>query len=93
MRQKFKRFSSVRVCDDMPPQMAHFDSGFDAIVDGTYSQICGGNDIDSYALFKVEGGEVVNRISWYREMQLTAADVQDRDRAEEMVEVYNLGKV
>ena len=73
----------------MPPSMAHFAAGFEGIVDGTYSQIHGGRDIDSYAVWVIADGKIVNRISWYREHQLTALPVQDREKAEQMVEDYN----
>ena len=91
MKQKFRKLSFVRVCDEMPTGMKHFESGFDAIVDGTYSQICGGDDINSYSLYQLKNGEVVNCISWYRENQLTALEENDRDKAEELIEAYNLG--
>ena len=72
----------------MPPMMSHFDSGFEAIIDGTYSQIYGGDNIDSYSLFKIENGKIVNHISWYKENQLSLLEVQDRDKAEDMIEEY-----
>ena len=68
--------------------MSHFDSGFDAIVDGTYSQEYGGTNIENYSLFKIENGVIVNCISWYKESQLTLLEIQDRDKAEEMIENY-----
>lgn len=90
MKQKFRKLSFVSVCKNMPPEMVHFDSNFTAIIDGTYSQIYGGTDIDSYSLYKIEEGKVVNRISWYRESQLTLLEDQDKDKAEDMIEEYNL---
>jgi hypothetical protein len=69
--------------------MKHFPSDFIGIVAGTYSQLYSGTNIQSYALWKVEDGKVVNRISWYDEDQLTLCDEQDRVKAEEMVEAYN----
>jgi hypothetical protein len=90
MKQKFKKLTFVKVADEMPPYMSHFDKGFIGIVDGTYSQIYTGNDIYSYALFKIENEKIVNRISWYNEELLTELPEQDRERAEEMIEAYHL---
>ncbi len=90
MKQKFRKLTFVRVAETMPPQMAHFPKGFDAIVDGTYSQIYGGLNILEYSLFQIENGKVVNRIGWCWEDQLTELPEQDRERAEEMIEEYRL---
>jgi hypothetical protein len=89
MKQKFGKLSFVKVCDDMPECMRHFESGFDAIVCGTYSQIYGGTDIKSYSLYMIRDGIIVNRTSWYREPQLTLLENQDKDKAEQMIEDYN----
>jgi hypothetical protein len=88
MKQKFKAFSFVRVCDEMPQHMVHFDKGFDAVVRGTYSQIYGGKDIDSYSLFKIRNGKIIATISWYDEDQLTQID--NAGDPQEMVEDYHL---
>ena len=90
MKQKFGKLWFVSVCDEMPPHMSHFESGFDAIVCGTYSQIYGGDDIDSYSLYVIRDKKIVNCISWYKENQLTLLDRHSRDLAEEMIEEYNL---
>ena len=89
MRQKFRKLTFVKVDSKMPPEMAHFDSGFVGIINGTYSQIYGGTNINSYSLYKIEGGKITNTISWYRENQLTELPEQDRKKAEEMIEAYN----
>jgi hypothetical protein len=88
MKQKFRKLSFVKVCDEMPPMMRHFESGFEAIVAGTYSQIYGGGDTDSYSLFQIENGKIVDCISWYEENQLTLSENQDRDKAEDMIKEY-----
>jgi len=76
----------------MPDCMSHFDSDFDAIVEGTYSQLYGGNDIKQYSLYKLsaDGKKIVNNISWYYESQLTELPDQNRELMEEMVELYNM---
>ena len=89
MKQKFSKLSFVHVCEEMPPYMSHFEKGFDAIVEGTYSQLYGGKDIKSYSLYQIEEGRIVDHISWYEENQLTLLPEQDRDKAESMIEEYN----
>ena len=88
MKQKFRKLSFVHVCKEMPPWMSHFPSDFDAIVNGTYSQIYSGEDIDSYSLFELEDGIIVNSHAWYHEEQLTLLKDQDRDKAEELIENF-----
>lgn len=73
----------------MPEEMQFFDSDFDAIVEGTYSQLYGGTNINSYSLYQIEDGDIVDNISWYYEKQLTLLPNQDRDKAEEMTEKFN----
>lgn len=90
MKQKFKKLSFVHVSSEMPSYMFHYPKDFDAIVDGTYSQIYGGLDIKSYALYRIKDSKVINKISWYEENQLTLLPEQDRDKAEKMIEEYNL---
>lgn len=89
MKQKFRKLTFVHVSDTKEPGMQHFDYNFDAIVEGTYSQEYGGTDIDSYSLFVLKGGKIVNAVAWYKEAQLTALPDQDRDRAEELIEAYH----
>jgi len=90
MEQKFRKLTFVKVADEMPDMMAHFPAGFIGIVDGTYSQIYSGDDVKSYALYQIEDGKIINRVSWYKEHQLTELPSQDREKAEEMIEEYNL---
>jgi len=74
-KQKFKRGAKIRVCKEMPPNMSHFDSDFEAIVEYTYNQKYGGGDIDSYSLIMLdENGDPINSIAWYEENQLTLID-------------------
>lgn len=89
MKQKFRKLSFVKVADKMPPHMSHFECGFIGIVDGTYSQMFGGDNIDSYCLYVVEDDEIVDQIAWYKEYQLELFDEQDSLKAEEMIEEYN----
>ena len=91
-RQKFRRLSFVHVQREMPSSMAHFDSDFDAIVEGTYSQLYGGRNIDSYSLYRLEGNKIVDNLSWYHEDQLTLLPEQDAEKAERMIEEYNFGR-
>lgn len=92
MKQKFGKLKFVHVTKDMPPYMAHFDSDFDAIVEGTYSQIYGGKDTQSYCLHKINNNKVVKTISWYKEDQLEFTPMQDMEKAEQMIEDYHLSR-
>ena len=89
MKQKFSKFSFVHVCKKMPKEMSHFESDFDAIVEGTYSQLYGGKDINSYSLYMLEKGKIIDNIAWYYEKQLTLLSEQNKDKAEQMIEDYN----
>jgi hypothetical protein len=91
MKQKYPAYSFVHVCKEMPPYMKHFHCDFDAIVGYTYSQKYGGKNIKSYSLYQIANGKVVNSIAWYDESQLTMLENQSKEKAEEMIEQYNLG--
>ncbi len=90
LKQKFRKLTFVKVADKMPSSMSHFDKGFEGIVEGTYSQLYGGDKIDKYCLFVIKDDKIVNRIAWYYESQLTALEEQDSLKAEVMIENYNL---
>ena len=89
MRQKFGKLKFVRVCKEIPNHMRYFESDFDAIINGTHSQIYGGDDINSYSVYVIDGGKIINTISWYKEDQLALLDDQDAEKAEQMIEDYN----
>jgi hypothetical protein len=90
MKQKFGKLRFVNIVTTNAIQDLINDGAGLAIVEGTYSQLYGGDNIKSYALWIVKDGKVVNRVSWYREEALALAKEQDRDKAEEMIEEYNL---
>jgi len=90
MKQKFRKLSFVSVSKDMPNHMSHFPSGFDGVIDGSYSQKYGGDNIASYSIYMITDNKIVNCISWYNEDQLTLSPNQDTEKAEEMIEAYNL---
>lgn len=88
---KFPIGSKVAVCKEMPSYMAHFDSGFNAIVEYTYAQKYGGDDIDSYSLIVLdENDNPINSISWYRENQLTLIS-DDLVKGKEIIKRYEFG--
>lgn len=73
--QKFKRGSRIKVDDKMPSWMSHFDCGFEGIVEYTYAQKFGGNNIDSYSLIVLDkNNNPINTGAWYHEDQLTLID-------------------
>ena len=76
--QKFKRGSRVRVTDRMPPNMRHFDCGFEAIIEYTYGQKAlrdrrySGEDFSIYSLLKLDdNGQPKGGCAWYPEETLT----------------------
>lgn len=95
MKQKFRKLTFVHICKEMPSHMSCFESDFDAIVNGTYSQLYGGKDIDSYSLFVLrgDGKKIIDKISWYKECQLTALEKQDSKLAEELIEKYHMRRI
>jgi hypothetical protein len=68
-KQKFFRGDLVQIADDLGAFMRHFDKGCQAIVMGTYAELCSDdNDVDSYQLYILPNrGEC----SWYYTRQLT----------------------
>lgn len=73
--QKFPRGSRVKVCDEMPPWMTHFPSGFEAIVEYSYAQKYGGDDVTDYSLIQLSNeNQPINGIAWYKSDQLTLLD-------------------
>jgi hypothetical protein len=67
MKQKYQKYDLVRVAKDLGKSMRHFTADCDAIVLGTYKQLCGGTDVNNYSLYIKDEGET----SWYYESQLT----------------------
>ncbi len=90
MKQKYLRGYEVKVDSEMPPMMAHFESGFNGIVDHTDSEANGGDDVESYCLVQLDKDRnPINQISWYDEDQLTLVS-DDMKKGMEIIESYNL---
>ncbi len=90
MKQKFLKGYEVKVDSEMPPMMAHFESGFNGIVDHTYSEAYGGDNINQYCLVVLdENRKPINKISWYYENQLTLVS-DDMMKGMGIIENYNL---
>lgn len=77
-KQKFNRGDLVHVARDLGPSMSHFTSNVDAIVDGSYAEVCnphfyGDEDhLKKYCLFLlIPGNGSIRHVSWYHEHQLT----------------------
>lgn len=89
--QKFKRGSKVHICKNMPKSMFHFENNFDAIVEYTYAQKYGGNNIDSYSVIVLnDSGQPINSIAWYHENQLSLLD-DDIEVGKKIIEKYKNG--
>ena len=87
MKQKFRKLERVHVCS----AKNHYESDFDGIVNGTYSQLYSGKDIKSYDIYVLnkKGNKIINCISWYDESLLSRCKYQNKDEAEEMIEKFN----
>jgi hypothetical protein len=91
MKQKFKRGQKVYICKNLGENMSHFTKDCNAIINYTYSEIYGGNDIKSYSLLILDNEDKpINMCSWYEEWQLTLISDFDIDIGCEMLEEYNL---
>jgi hypothetical protein len=67
--QKFFRGDLVQIADDLGASMRHFDKGCQAIVIGTYAEICSDdNDVDNYKLYILPSR---GSVAWYHTHQLT----------------------
>lgn len=68
-KQKFFRGDLVQIADDLGVSMRHFDKGCQAIVLGTYAELCSDdNDVDNYQLYILPKQ---GACSWYHTHQLT----------------------
>lgn len=86
MKQKFRKLTFVKIIEGA----AGADGADEGIIDSSYSQAYGGDDIASYSIYTMSGGEINNRVAWFYESQLTQLPNQDREKAEEMIEAFNL---
>ncbi len=66
--QKFKRGNLVHIAKDLGSRMSHFYNDVDAIIVGSYADLYGGSNTESYMVMFVETG---GRGCWYEEHQLT----------------------
>jgi len=78
MKQKYNKNDLIRVIKELPCYMSHFECDCEAIVLGTYSELCYGTDIESYSLYIKGRGDV----SWYKENQLILIEVNRGDLLE-----------
>lgn len=89
MKQKFGIYEFVHIRKDLPAFMSHFDSDFDAIVQGSYADLCSGNNIHEYAVYKIKDEKIIDVIAWYSENQLSSLDKQDIVKARMMIDEYH----
>jgi hypothetical protein len=90
-KQKFPRGTRVKVDDEMPASMSHFECGFFGIVAYTYHQEYGGGNTRSYCLVVLDKNNwPINMISWYDESQLTLVSY-NLEAGLKIIEKYNYG--
>lgn len=69
----------------MPKTMSHFKGDIDAIVDHSYSDAFGGDNVTSYAVLLLTPNPY--RSAWYYEEQLSLLS-NDRDKGEKLLQRY-----
>jgi hypothetical protein len=89
--QKFWRGERVKVADEMPVWMSHFEAGCEAIVDYSYRDMYGpGGSEREYSLLLLLPEP--RRVAWYPDELLTLVDA-DRDAGEELLQAYGAQRV
>ena len=85
--QKFWRGERVKVADEMPVWMSHFEAGCEAIVDHSYRDMYGpgGSELEYSLLLLMP---YPRRVAWYPANLLTLVDA-DRDAGEAILQAYN----
>ncbi len=88
--QKFFRGQRVKIADEMPRSMRHFEKGCEAIVVGSYTDQCM-RTADSDHKFTLclldKNGKPFDRVSWYGEHQLTLLS-DDRRAGEDLLQAF-----
>lgn len=90
LKQKFRQFSCVVFKHDISNDVLFKHMKY-AIIRGTYSQLYGGQNVKSYSIYLVnKNNKIYNSCSWSQENVLEQVRRVSKNRAEEMVEEYNL---
>jgi hypothetical protein len=90
--QNFFRGHRVKVTEELPKNMNHFQSGCEAIIIGSYSDIYDSDAVHDhiYTLLLLIGNEDLWYTSaWYPEKCLTLMD-NDRDTGENMIQEHKI---
>ena len=74
--QKFKKYDHVQIAKQLPRVMSSFTGDIDAVVMGSYADLCGGSKdgLHEYELY-IRGEE---EVAWYPEATLTLIDNQGK---------------
>lgn len=91
-KQKFLRGQRVKITDKMPTYMRHFTCGCEAIVEGSYSDLCHSTREEEDDEEKIGYGLLLltdkpHTSAWYEEDQLTLI-CSNRDRGEVLLQKY-----
>jgi hypothetical protein len=84
--QAFYRGERVKVADEMPTWMRHFECGCEAIVDHSYRDMHGPGGSNQFSLLLLLPEP--RRVAWYPAELLTLM-VGDRDEGEAILQQYN----
>ena len=78
MKQKFHKGDLIKVAKDLGESMSHFTNDCDAIVMGSYYDLCGGDRESKNHQYQIHIKDR-GRVSWYYENQLTLIEANRLD--------------
>ena len=86
--QKFFRGHRVKIADEMPRYMSHFECGIEAIIDHSYDDIYSGtSDSVKYAVLLLMPDGSKRSVAWYDQDLLTLVS-DGRDAGEAILQSY-----
>lgn len=84
-KQKFFRGQRVKIADEMPKSMTHFEKSVEAIIQYSYSDVYGKNDNNNYSLLLII--PKLRTSAWYPAELLTLINT-DRYEGECIIQKY-----
>lgn len=92
MRQKFRTFEVVTINERNHQWESNDRKGMRCIIDkAEYRNYHEGDSIE-YSVYLLDGGKVINHISWFNENQLSKVNVMSKEAAEDLIIDYRLGQ-
>ena len=69
--QKYAPGEFVRIAADLRDSMRHFPKDCYGMIEGTYAQLCWGDNVDSYQIWVEYSDGIWYTSAWYKTWQLT----------------------